>query len=231
MEQLIEHIQRFNRKERFILVGQALGNPSFVLGREFKTKLADCLQRAIPDDAYCAMDYHLDWLFAALTWTYQGARLGSAIPRNLNDVHPETTELTDLKVAGNQSDIDMLVVWVDERRRGQVVLLEAKGYTPWDPKQMRYKSARLAQSSAQTGAASLTLMRTWFCTGPPPGPTKAALRPTSGRSGRGSKKLMIHPSSTSSLWRSPSTTRLLLSESALLLRACRSHQRRAPTGG
>ena len=62
MEQLIEHIQRFNRKERFILVGQALGNPSFVLGREFKTKLADCLQRAIPDDAYCAMDYHLDWL-------------------------------------------------------------------------------------------------------------------------------------------------------------------------
>jgi hypothetical protein len=65
LEQKLAH---FNRKERFLLVGQALGNPGFTVGAAFRRSLAALLDRPVPKDAYCAMDYHLDWLFAALLW-------------------------------------------------------------------------------------------------------------------------------------------------------------------
>jgi hypothetical protein len=34
--ELVEHLRAFNRKERFLLVGQALGNPHFALGDSFR---------------------------------------------------------------------------------------------------------------------------------------------------------------------------------------------------
>jgi len=37
---LLHHLQEFNRKERFFLVGMAPGNPEFRLGEEFRERLA-----------------------------------------------------------------------------------------------------------------------------------------------------------------------------------------------
>jgi hypothetical protein len=130
----------FNRKERFLLVGQSLGNPAFVLGSDFRERLGALLGRPVPEDAYCAMDYHLDWLYASLMWATGQVHPGNLMPR-IPDLGLDPPR--DLKVTGNQSDVDLLVAWVDERDRAQVVMLEAKGFSAWTHKQMAYKSARL----------------------------------------------------------------------------------------
>jgi predicted ATP-grasp superfamily ATP-dependent carboligase len=64
MQNLIKYLKDFNSKERFFLVGQILGNPSFTLASEFREKLSDLLEIPIPADALSAMDYHIDWLYA-----------------------------------------------------------------------------------------------------------------------------------------------------------------------
>lgn len=59
---LINLLQRFNRKERFFLVGHALGNKDFRLPEDFRLSLSSAtnLGEEIPCDAFAAMDYHLD---------------------------------------------------------------------------------------------------------------------------------------------------------------------------
>jgi hypothetical protein len=175
MDELQDHLRRFNRKERFLLVGQALGNTSFTLGEEFASGLSLCLHREVPASAYCAMDYHLDWLFAALVWMYGGIDVGNAVAREFNDFNPKTGGSADLKVTGNQSDVDLLIAWIDERGRGQLVLIEAKGYSPWDPEQMSYKCARLNAIFGFEGRRFAGVDAHLVLSGPPPGPTKKAL--------------------------------------------------------
>ena len=62
MKTLLEHLESFNRKELFFLVGNALGNPDFRLSAEFQMKLRESFGIQPPNDAFVAMDYHLDWL-------------------------------------------------------------------------------------------------------------------------------------------------------------------------
>ena len=64
MMTLMEHLESFNRKERFFLVGNALGNPDFHLSTDFQTKLNTAFGIQPPNSAFVAMDYHLDWLHA-----------------------------------------------------------------------------------------------------------------------------------------------------------------------
>jgi hypothetical protein len=60
---IIEQFQAFNCKERFFLIGKALGNPEFRLDESFRVEVANTLQLNIPHDAYPAMDYHLEWIY------------------------------------------------------------------------------------------------------------------------------------------------------------------------
>jgi len=46
--------------------GLALGNGAFRLGNDFRQKLSDFLGLSIPNDAFVAIHYHLDWLFASI---------------------------------------------------------------------------------------------------------------------------------------------------------------------
>ena len=64
MSDLIHHLRSFNRKERFILLSDALGRDT--LGDAFRERLGEAIGVAVPDDALVAMDYHLDWLQMAL---------------------------------------------------------------------------------------------------------------------------------------------------------------------
>ena len=141
LTELEQKLAHFNRKERFLLVGQALGNPGFTLGAAFRDTLAELLGRPVPQNAYCAMDYHLDWLFAAVTWAEGKVHPGNLMPREFDP--SATGEPECLTVTGNQSDIDLLIAWTDRRDRGQIALLEAKGFSGWSNKQMGYKLARL----------------------------------------------------------------------------------------
>jgi hypothetical protein len=141
LTELEQKLAHFNRKERFLLVGQALGNAGFTVGAAFRDTLAELLGRPVPHDAYCAMDYHLDWLFAAVMWAEGKVHPGNLMPREF--VPSATGEPEDLTVTGNQSDIDLLIAWTDGRDRGQIALLEAKGFSGWSNKQMGYKLSRL----------------------------------------------------------------------------------------
>ena len=76
---LINYLRSFNRKERYILIEDAIGTGTFRLDTGFRERLGNLLdlivpgdvarflgETTIPCDAFVAMDYHLDWLHVAL---------------------------------------------------------------------------------------------------------------------------------------------------------------------
>ena len=120
----IDRLKSFNRKERFILLHHVLGyeGESFRLGGGFREELALKLKEKIPDNAFVAMDYHIDWLRMAVSPV-------TGIVRNKG------------LVCGNQEDIDLLVVF-ETGGKTHVVLVEAKGDTSWSNEQLKSKAAR-----------------------------------------------------------------------------------------
>ena len=89
MTSVVKYLKRFNRKERFLLVGWALGNDEFRLGEEFRVALNDELGLNVPaGDCFVAMDYHLDWLYASLLLGTKGGETES-------DENPRIVERRD----------------------------------------------------------------------------------------------------------------------------------------
>ena len=127
MPDLIELLESFNRKERHFLVAQTLG--SFELSDHFRRELGQAVGIRIPAGAYAAMDYHLDWLAAALVAFHSE---GSRKPFGNSD-H---------EIRGNQEDVDLLVAF-KAGDKYHILLVEAKGDTPWSNEQMLSKSCRL----------------------------------------------------------------------------------------
>lgn len=133
---LVENLRLLNRKERFFLIGQALGNPAFELCQEFRTVLGKTFNVTIPRDAFVAMDYHLNWLYAALVLTYQTGELA---------LHPNERDILE----GNQEDIDLLIAW--DKPEAQVVMIEAKGATHYSNGQIQHKLGRLTKIFGDDG--------------------------------------------------------------------------------
>jgi hypothetical protein len=136
---VIKYLRRFNRKERFLLVGWALGNEAFVLGQDFRILLGDELRLTIPADAFVAMDYHLDWLYASLV-------LGTEGGEDESQENPRTVDRTDgslgLVIAATQEDVDLIIAFQDGGAC-HIIIVEAKGVTGWTNKQMESKADRL----------------------------------------------------------------------------------------
>jgi hypothetical protein len=133
MATLLQHLREFNRKERFYLIGMALGNKAFCLSIEFRRTLGEKLGLQVPADAFAAMDYHLDWLAASL---YLAA-------------NPETLPpyvLDRQLITATQEDIDLLVVY-ESAGWCHVVMVEAKGVTGYKNSQFSSKVKRLAAIS------------------------------------------------------------------------------------
>ncbi len=136
--QLIELLESFNRKERFFLIGSALGNPAFRLGRAFRTLLGEAFRLPVPADAFVAMDYHFDWLQVSLFLAQEAADEAA--------VHSNAARL----VRGNQEDVDLLVAFAAGETT-HLMLLEAKAATSWTNKQMRSKADRLTRIFGDDG--------------------------------------------------------------------------------
>ena len=147
---LIELLCQFNRKERFFLVGDALGKRDFGLSCDFRKRLQDAIgpdvldlkEGAIPVDAFAAMDYHLDWIVAALTVFAQGDKEQAFVNEEIDG-----TKL----VIGNQEDVDFLVCFKGQEDIYNLILLEAKAYGGWDYKQMKSKLKRLRRIFGDKG--------------------------------------------------------------------------------
>ena len=134
----IELLEKFNRKERFFLLGWTLGNRRFRASRTFLRSISSLLGIEIPPNAFVAMDYHLSWLYASVFLS--SSKTGD------RGVYSNKNQL----VTGTQEDVDLLIAF----RRGRtnhVVMLEAKGATGWTNKQARSKAARLRKIFGQDG--------------------------------------------------------------------------------
>ena len=136
---LIDYLARFNRKERFFLVGMALDNRSFQLGAEFRKCIKSHLGLDVPADAFAAMDYHLDWIYAGLKLASNAGNSGP---------YSNVTKV----IRAHQEDIDFIFAY---QRAGicHVVLLEAKGVTGWSTARLRSKAERLGEIFGQDGYA------------------------------------------------------------------------------
>ncbi len=135
-EKVIENLRQFNRKERFYLVGTALGNPKFKLGQDFRSRLQSKLDLEVPEAAFAAMDYHLDWIYASVFLASQS----EAKPRYKN-----TGEIT-----ATSEDIDFLIAY-QEGEYCHIILAEAKGDSAFSNKQLGDKACRLKQIFGEDG--------------------------------------------------------------------------------
>jgi len=131
MEGLLEILESLNRKERFFLVGAALGNSDFRLGPEYARELSETFGLDVPSNSWVAMDYHLDWISTALHVTH-------------NELSHGKPWLNEGIVNGNQEDVDLIVGFEDA---GTTVLLlvEAKAATGWTNSQQQSKADRLSE--------------------------------------------------------------------------------------
>ena len=134
----IELLEKFNRKERFFLIGWSLGNPRFRASKAFLKSISSLIGTEIPSDAFVAMDYHLTWLYASvfLSSAKAGTREPYSNRRGL--------------VTGTQEDVDLLIAF-RKGRLNHVVMIEAKGATGWTNKQARSKAARLTKLFGRDG--------------------------------------------------------------------------------
>ena len=138
MTSLLEYLESFNRKERFFLIGEALGNTDFRLSDDFRSRLSEAFGIAVPADALVAMDYHLDWIHASLHLSLPG-------------VDEEAVHInTDSIATGKMEDVDLLVAF-QEGQVTHILLIEAKAETGWSNKQMDSKSQRLEKIFGANG--------------------------------------------------------------------------------
>lgn len=136
---LVEYLSALNRKERYFLIAQAVcGKPSFDLADSFRQSLSWTLGVDVPAHAYCAMDYHLDWLYVALLLAQDGHEEGHIYDS------PEDASLPPLVMNANQEDMDLLVAF-EEDSLTHVIIVEAKADTGWTNKQLLSKSRRLSR--------------------------------------------------------------------------------------
>ena len=150
-QDLMELLDGFNRKERYFLIREALGMDRFRLSDEYRERLGSILKIGIPSDARIWIDYHLDWLAAALVkWCGPAA----------SNVYPNTN-----LVFGNQEDVDLLVAF-EVRGNYQLVLIEGKGYLSWGNAQMLSKAKRLGELFGRDGRKYAGL-RVYFCLSSP----------------------------------------------------------------
>jgi len=128
MLDLIKTLKSFNRKERFYLVSQALGNKDFTLSDEFREQVGNKLNISIPSNAFAAMDYHLDWIYASLFAVSKGS------------LH--FTVENKLELNKNQEDVDLFIAFKDDYIY-HLILIEAKAESAWTNKQFESKAKKL----------------------------------------------------------------------------------------
>lgn len=143
---LIELLKRFNRKERFHLLNQVVAGGVSLdkdMARELDKKLSlGSLLYDNSDRCFIAMDYHLDWLYAALFLATLKEIDSDEVPRQF--FKRECLKALDGApiVKGNQEDIDLLI-GVEREGVVHLIMIEAKGDTAWSTKQMKSKIKKL----------------------------------------------------------------------------------------
>ena len=154
MTAVLDYLKRLNRKERFLVLEEALGVGTFSLDHRFRDRLQHCLGRrlpktCIPQDAFVAMDYHMDWIQLAL-------HLAEELPGFLDgrDMEEDICHSKDKSggdlFRGNQQDIDLLVAF-DDSEKTHIIMIEAKAETYWTNKQLNEENGKIKRLKAIFG--------------------------------------------------------------------------------
>ena len=170
MTDLIEILESFNRKERFFLVAQALGcsnsagEPAFSLSDSFRKELNANIDVVIPEPeaVFVAMDYHLDWLQAALILAH------SQDGDHSQDVKFQFCNKGEKGpvIEGTQEDVDLLVAFEDGNKTFHLILVEAKAYSGWTNKQLSSKAKRLRTIFGEDGKKRSDVQPYFLAMGP-----------------------------------------------------------------
>ncbi|MCJ8344974.1 hypothetical protein MJH12_05500 [bacterium] len=143
---VIEYLKSFNRKERFHLVGQLLGNPEFRLDPNILAKILRTINLDVPSNYFAAMDYHLDWIYASLYLTVNPDKRNTAIYRGKADdlqANEASQSCDTLQISGTQQDVDFIIAFLDDEDVVHIVMIEAKGDTGFDKSQLSSKRDRI----------------------------------------------------------------------------------------
>jgi hypothetical protein len=161
---LLETLEAFNRKERFFLFSYATGNSDrgLRLSDDFRNDLGKAMRVDVPPGAKGYIDYHIDWLHAAVLLARDP---GGPMPRP--NWKPGTSEPA-LKAeppwvsTGNQEDLDLVVAF-ESGAVTWLLLIEAKAETNWTNEQVRSKAGRLRRIFGSGEVDSGSLIQPRFC--------------------------------------------------------------------
>jgi hypothetical protein len=136
-------LRAFDRKERAWVVRNVIGNMAPPIAPEFLKKLETELDLSPPlgTDAWWGVDYHLDWLAAAI----HAFRFHTQPP----DVIEKPQINAEALLKHGIEDIDLIIA--DGSR---LILIEAKAFGHWDKSQLDSKVKRLRQLFQDTNTVS-----------------------------------------------------------------------------
>ena len=142
MPDFLDLLKRFNRKERHFLVLNATDvsvtdGKGLRLSEDFRKAIEEAIKIEVSEDAYAAIDFHLDWLAASVA-VYRNHLSESEF---LRKTFPNDSD--NKVVTGSIEDIDLLVAFKTQEGKYHVVLIEAKAYGGWDNDQLVSKAKRL----------------------------------------------------------------------------------------
>lgn len=191
---LARNLKAFNAKERdhlmrFAYLGQTV--PYEKTDRWLSEEMEGTLRKktGLPDGARCVfagMDYHLDWLYAALLLSCRGADVQDALEKGRDPLkglkpqrcdgrqapvstppvgHPRKGHQSDdptlHPVSGLQEDLDMLVLFEDDSHRAHLLFIEAKGVAAFGSVQLNRKLTRLDSILEAAGALERAAKLSW----------------------------------------------------------------------
>jgi hypothetical protein len=136
MSELTDILDRFNRKERNLLIRDALGHSSseaLSLNDRFLGRIGAALGGLeIPKNAWWATDYHLNWIAGALAlWRYGEQAIGEA------QVNDQSEDQVRALIERSQEDVDFLIVFDTT-----LVLVEVKAFGYFTNRQIESKLQR-----------------------------------------------------------------------------------------
>ncbi|KXU87129.1 hypothetical protein CR51_35940 [Caballeronia megalochromosomata] len=115
-------LSKFNAKERFALIQRILG-VHFVPHADFQKEVIGEGFVPRPEEVFCAMDFHLDWL------------------KEL--VEGKALKFESGTITGKQQDVDFVLCFTNKlHNETHLLLIEAKGVGNWDTAQMESKFAQ-----------------------------------------------------------------------------------------
>ena len=141
-ELMMEALMAFNRKERYHVLRHAVLGGPMTLSDRFRQDLERVLgweSSTIPDNAYVAMDYHLDWISSAYQLAGRGSGIKSTSTKEFANYPNKKSKPV---ISGNQEDTDLMVAF-PEGERVVLIFIEAKADTPWKLDQIQSKGKRL----------------------------------------------------------------------------------------